>query len=301
MNNKYYTYAYLREDRTPYYIGKGQTDRIYKRNGRRTKPPKDRSRIIFLKQNLTEEEAFKHEIYMIAVFGRKDLGTGILHNRTNGGDGCSGLVMSEETKRKISESTKGRLSPLKGKNHSEEAKQKISQANKGKKMPEEAKKKISESQKGKFLSEEHKKKIGEESKKKWKNGCFTEQSYEKWRNAAKGEKNGMYGKTHTEEAREKIRNTHLGRTWSDELKLKKSNSMKGKNNHFYGRTHTDEVKEKIIERHRKLYKLITPDGDLIEEYSTIRELCHKYNLERKQLSDLIKGNKKTYKGWKTFM
>ena len=35
---------------------------------------KDKSRIIFLKQNLTEEEAFKHEIYMIAVFGRKDLG-----------------------------------------------------------------------------------------------------------------------------------------------------------------------------------------------------------------------------------
>jgi hypothetical protein len=45
------------------------------------KPPKDKSRIIFLKQNITEEEAFKHENYMIAVFGRKDLGTGILHNK----------------------------------------------------------------------------------------------------------------------------------------------------------------------------------------------------------------------------
>jgi hypothetical protein len=27
---------------------------------------------------LREEEAFKHEIYMIAMFGRKDVGTGIL-------------------------------------------------------------------------------------------------------------------------------------------------------------------------------------------------------------------------------
>jgi hypothetical protein len=83
---EYYTYAYLREDKTPYYIGKGKFDRVYRRNKKDIKPPKDKSRIIFLKQNLTEEEAFRHEIYMITVFGRKDLETGILHNRTDGGD-----------------------------------------------------------------------------------------------------------------------------------------------------------------------------------------------------------------------
>ena len=71
----YYTYAYLREDRTPYYIGKGKDRRVYVRSkDRAIKPPTDKSRIILLKQNLTEEEAFKHEKYMIAVFGRKDLG-----------------------------------------------------------------------------------------------------------------------------------------------------------------------------------------------------------------------------------
>ena len=80
----YYTYAYLREDRTPYYIGKGTGKRIYSKN-KTIKPPKDKSRIIYLKQNLTEAEAFRHEIYMIDVFGRKDLGTGILHNLTDGG------------------------------------------------------------------------------------------------------------------------------------------------------------------------------------------------------------------------
>jgi len=88
----YYTYAYLREDKTPYYIGKGIGNRAYVSHMRKDDKnllPKDKSKIILLKKNLTEEEAFKHEIYMIAVLGRKDLGTGILHNRTDGGDGGS--------------------------------------------------------------------------------------------------------------------------------------------------------------------------------------------------------------------
>ena len=107
---KYYTYAYLREDKTPYYIGKGSGDRIYRRTKNCTKPPKDKSRIIFLKQNLSEKEAFKHEIYIIAVFGRIDLGTGILHNRTDGGDNppsWKGKTHSSETRKKLSQINKG--------------------------------------------------------------------------------------------------------------------------------------------------------------------------------------------------
>ena len=106
--NRFYTYAYLREDRTPYYIGKGQRGRAYQGKGKPCRVPKDKTRIIFLKQNLTEEEAFRHEIYMIAVFGRKDLGTGILRNKTDGGEGCSGFIVREESKRKQSQKMKGK-------------------------------------------------------------------------------------------------------------------------------------------------------------------------------------------------
>jgi len=123
--NRFYTYAYLRKDRTPYYIGKGSENRIYKKSKNYFQPPKDKSRIIFLKQNLTEEEAFNHEIYMIDVFGRKDLGTGILHNRTAGGEGTSGAILSEECKEKIRQKAIGRKL-------SEEHKRKISDAMKGK-------------------------------------------------------------------------------------------------------------------------------------------------------------------------
>jgi hypothetical protein len=90
----YYTYAYLRIDKTPYYIGKGRGRRMFDRSNRRScSLPKDRKRIIYLKKNLTEEEAFKHEKYMIDVFGRKDLGTGILRNLTDGGEGFSSSQM----------------------------------------------------------------------------------------------------------------------------------------------------------------------------------------------------------------
>ena len=129
---RFYTYAYLRENRTPYYIGKGQTRRLYQKCGKPCGVPKDKSRIIYLKQNLTEEEAFKHEIYMIDVFGRIDLGTGILHNRTDGGDGASGWVPSEEQRKNISEGLKGRVPWNKDISHTNETKKKISVANTGK-------------------------------------------------------------------------------------------------------------------------------------------------------------------------
>ena len=108
----YYTYAYLREDKTPYYIGKGKGYRINSKQ-RNIKPPKDKSKILILKQNITEEEAFRHEIYMIAVFGRKDLGTGILHNRTDGGDGASGSIFSEFERQK----RRDRMNKLSKENH----------------------------------------------------------------------------------------------------------------------------------------------------------------------------------------
>ena len=189
----YYTYAFLREDRTPYYIGKGKGNRAYRRRDKGIKPPKDKSKILILKQNLTEEESFRHEVYMIAVFGRKDLGTGILHNRTNGGDGVSGAVVSDETRRKMSEA-------LKGKPRSKEIRRKISEAHKGKTHSEKSRRNMSESQKGKTFSEETKRKLSEAKK----------------------------GKTHSEETKRKLSESQKGKTFSEEHKRKLSESQKGK-------------------------------------------------------------------------
>ena len=131
MDNSFYTYAYLRKDGTPYYIGKGKGYRAFRKAGHTIKLP-PRERILILKKNLTEEEAFKHEVYLIAVLGRKDLGTGILRNLTDGGEGARGWIPSEEAKIKISKGNKGK-SKNKGIPKSEEHRQNLSNALKGRK------------------------------------------------------------------------------------------------------------------------------------------------------------------------
>lgn len=103
MNN-YYTYAYLREDSTPYYIGKGKGNRAFVKHWRSKSKggyfsPPDKDKILILKNNLTEEDAYKHEMYMINVLGRKDLGTGILRNMSDGGKGGKGVPAWNKGKR----------------------------------------------------------------------------------------------------------------------------------------------------------------------------------------------------------
>jgi hypothetical protein len=78
--NDYYVYAYLREDDTPYYIGKGCRNRHLDYHGDIVVPPEER--IIFLNENLTEQESFSIEAEYIKTYGRKGIDPGgILENR----------------------------------------------------------------------------------------------------------------------------------------------------------------------------------------------------------------------------
>lgn len=108
----YYVYAYIRKDGTPYYIGKGKGRRAYAKHLTVALPPK--SRIIILEKNLSEVGALAIERRLIAWWGRKNVGTGILYNRTEGGDGVHGNIvrkgytLTDEHRQKIAESKRGK-------------------------------------------------------------------------------------------------------------------------------------------------------------------------------------------------
>lgn len=89
---------------------------------------------------------------------------------------------------------------------------------------------------GKKLSVEHRAKIGE---------------------SVRGEKNGFYGKKHSQDLKEKLSRERKGKSYEErygierakEIKEKMSKSTSGENNPFYGKKLTDEHRAKVSNNH----------------------------------------------------
>ena len=179
--------------------------------------------------NCDENELDHYEVELIKAFNTMDNKIG--YNKVSGGN--TNKVISEETRKKIGEASKGRT-------FSEESKTKMSQSQKGRKHSEETRKKISESNKGIAFSEEHKNKL---SKPK------SEETKRKLSEAHKGIK-------HSEETKKKLSEASKGKTHSEESIKKMKEIREGNNNPFYGRKHSEETKKKMKESHaiRKLLK-----------------------------------------------
>jgi len=111
----YYIYAYInKKTGLPYYIGKGKDNRAFARHFGLS-VPKDLSKIVFLETSLTDVGACALERRYIRWYGRKDLGTGILMNKTDGGEGNAGLIFTKKHREKLSKAKKGKPPNNKGK------------------------------------------------------------------------------------------------------------------------------------------------------------------------------------------
>ena len=109
---QFYIYAYIRDKDsatakagTPYYIGKGTGNRRFEKHYSK---PSNKKFILIMENNLSEIGAFALERRYILWWGRKDLGTGILNNRTDGGEGVSGLIHTKEMHQKQAKSMKNK-------------------------------------------------------------------------------------------------------------------------------------------------------------------------------------------------
>jgi len=155
-----YVYRHIRLDKNqPFYIGIGKDDDFkfkrayYKNKQKRNKiwldiVNKTEYKVEILFDDLTWEEACEKEKEFIGLYGRINTQTGCLANMTNGGDGMVGVVRTEEYKLKLSERQKNGKAYRFGKKLSDETKKKISDSLKNRFVSNETKFKISNSLKG---------------------------------------------------------------------------------------------------------------------------------------------------------
>lgn len=168
----------------------------------------------------TRELAVEHEIRLHNHF---EVGANpMFYNKskqTNTGFDTTGIIVTEETRKKLSLSGKDRK-------HTEDTKRRM------------RKPKSDKSNMRKPKSEEHKKKIGLSNRGK----THTEESKNKMSLSSLGENNGMWGKgyllsgkIHTEETKEKI-----------------SLAISGENNGMYGKKHSKESINKMKQPRKKI-------------------------------------------------
>jgi hypothetical protein len=138
-------YQHRRKDTNEiFYIGIGNSKKRAYSKHRRGKFWKDYTSkhdyfVEITHSDIIREEACSIEKYLIAFWGRRDLGLGPLVNETDGGEGTSGRKYK----------------------HKESTKKKISQRKKGIPNSEETRKKMSEAKKDVPLTDEHKRKLSE--------------------------------------------------------------------------------------------------------------------------------------------
>lgn len=135
--NNWYLYRHRRLDTFEiFYVGIGSTDnnfRAYSLHSRnnfwKNVVAKTKYTVEILIENLSHEDASELEMFLIRVYGRRDLKKGSLTNLTNGGEGTLGYIKDKGWRDKHSEYLKvkyvGVDNPFFGKTHSSETKRYI--------------------------------------------------------------------------------------------------------------------------------------------------------------------------------
>tara|TARA_R110002050_G_C8714617_1_gene495851 strand:- start:45 stop:620 length:576 start_codon:yes stop_codon:yes gene_type:complete len=156
MNNKVVYLHYKKGTNEVFYIGIGNIDRAYNKRSRssfwKSLVDKYGFDVEVVCENISFKEACILETILIEIYGRRDLGNGSLVNLTSGGDGAPNVIKTMETRKKTSNT-------LKGKSKTSTHSSNISKGRKGIKFSKEQLKNMSLCQKGKKATKETKDKM----------------------------------------------------------------------------------------------------------------------------------------------
>lgn len=257
LKTNYVVYAILDINGSYFYIGKGQKKRLSATLSARNNTPLKRNKIISIKNKTgknpkikilcigSEEYCFDIEKKLIKYYGKKIDNTGSLCNISDGGEGTSGIILSEERKKQISNFFKN-------------------------------------------------------------NNPMQKLEYrEKVRLSKLGEKNPMFRKSHSLESRQKISiansgNNHYnyGNHLSEQTKNKISLGNKGRKHSWTNQKRCEEHIEKLrASRCKTKFKIINPNNIIIETFY-LSKFCKENNLNTGHMYQVVKGNLKSYKGWR---
>lgn len=155
-------YKHIRLDTNEvFYIGIGKDEkRAYQTDNRRNKYWKNiinhtKYKVEITHKDICYEEAQAIEKYLISFYGRSNKNEGTLCNLTDGGEGCLGIIVSEETREKF----RGKNNYMFGKTHSLEVREKMKKIIKEKMKNEKIRKIISDKAKGRLPSAKTKEKL----------------------------------------------------------------------------------------------------------------------------------------------
>ena len=255
--------GYLRKSKYGEYIQPAMANAIKKYGW-------DNFKHVIWADNLSKEEACKYEATLIDLFNTNNSKYG--YNIRPGGDvGAVGLVMSDVSRKRLSESKKGIATRT-----------------------------------GAILNSDTKAKISNARKKNWQDEKYRQNQIEKhkWQT---GENHPMYGKHHSEASKEKIRNAHIGKSLTDITKRKISEAASGTNNPFYGKQHSDESRQKISAslsgiNNPGIRQVVQYDqqGNLIQVWDYIRQASQVLGINECGIGACCRGQQKTAGGfiWK---
>jgi len=251
--NKFFVYSYAYPDGTVYYVGKGcgSRHRVHIRDAkagrnagkfavRVTKKILDSGEIpliCIIQDKMSEEDSLSLEVELIAKYGRRDNGTGILTNCTDGGDrGASGLspeLKARQVAGLIEWTTNFRI-----------------------------------------VDAEYKKKISEGLRAYYAINPVSDERRDKLRKIFSGSSNPFYGQNHSEESRLKISQALSGRRLTGEHKESVRRSMtgkhKGSDNPFYGQEHTEQSLRKMSDSANRVVNSLKESG--LPHWNTGRKL-----------------------------